>query len=61
LRALRDTLNRQTYDLQQHYEALMASDALASLAGSGAPPREDRGQYPGKLNLKPKPSFNADL
>lgn len=42
VRAMRDSLQRQSMDQRQHYEALMASDALASLAGSGMTLRDDQ-------------------
>jgi hypothetical protein len=45
---MRDKLNRQTYELQQHYETLMASDVLANLAGPRPISRDERPRMTGK-------------
>ena len=44
---MRDKLNRQTYELQQHYETLMASDVLANLAGPRPVSRDERPRLTG--------------
>jgi hypothetical protein len=44
---MRDKLNRQTYELQQHYETLMASDVLANLAGPRPVSRDERPRMTG--------------
>lgn len=47
VRTLRDSLQRQSMDLRQHYETFMATDALATLAGSGMSLREPQSR-PGR-------------
>lgn len=48
IRSLREKLNRQTYELQQHYETLMASDVLANLAGQRPPSHDERPRMSGR-------------
>jgi hypothetical protein len=48
---MRDKLNRQTYELQQHYETLMASDVLANLAGPRPVSRDERPRMTGMSPL----------
>jgi hypothetical protein len=47
---MRDALNRQTYDLQQHYETLMASDVLANLSVPRPISRDERPRMSGMLS-----------
>jgi len=54
---MRDKLNRQTYELQQHYETLMASDVLANLAGPRPVSRDER---PRMTGMSPIASTRTD-